>query len=300
MKTIIIHAGSPKCGSTYLQNTMLANTDRLQQASVDYPRPSTQHPGNGTVVIDAITRPKALSKLIDTIDGCHADTVLLSHEDLISYGNRFADIHDELKRRYAVKVVVFVRSFASFFVSDYAQHVRSGFDIFFRENAGEPFTVPFEEFVIQREKNYNLIGYLRAWKSTVGGDNLEIFPVSDIDRMILDYLGVRASELAPVNRGKRNPSMRLDECRLLLHAYASRVNKDLLKRLYLAALKSAEFLDSNVPESCVPWLNAIASRQIAEIRDEFGIDLQARGSMDESASRSLLNLLLINQVHYRQ
>lgn len=300
MKTIIIHAGSPKCGSTYLQNTMLANADRLQQAGVDYPGPSTRHPGNGTVVIDAITRPDAVSKLIDIIEGSRADTILFSHEDLISYGNRFADIHEDLKRKYTVKVVIFVRDFAGFFVSDYAQHVRSGFDIFFRENAGEPFTVPFEEFVIEREKTYNLVGYLRVWKNAVGGGNLEIFYINEIDRMIFEYLGIRADELFPVKRGKRNPSMRLDECRLLLHAYNSQVNKDLLKRLYIAALKSAEFLDSNVPAACIPWLNAIASKQISDIRDEFGIDLKCKSGLDESTSRSLLNLLLINQVHYRQ
>ena len=56
-RRILLHIGSPKCGSTYLQRALLQNRDRLAAHGIRYPHDGGEHPGNAAQPFTMSTPP---------------------------------------------------------------------------------------------------------------------------------------------------------------------------------------------------------------------------------------------------
>jgi hypothetical protein len=145
-KSVVIHIGFPKTGTTSIQKFCNKNRNLLQDQGIIYPRLSIRsakkNPINHTAFMEGLlTKPpkrlaadqvmarEAVSRVLDDFRSSSATTIFITHET-ISQRN---DIDFELLRRWVgsdrLSIIVLVRTFDEWLESLYAQGVRSGLKI---------------------------------------------------------------------------------------------------------------------------------------------------------------------------
>jgi len=140
-RTIFIHAGMHKTGSTAIQKFLTGNRDRLRELGVYFPAAGTEvHGHNHTALVGAVTRldqadaDGAHDRLrIELAEAGHPRQVLISAEQ---FSTRFGrpPFPDKLARfcatlGYAPHVIAYVRPQAAAFNSMYTQHVKNWRDV---------------------------------------------------------------------------------------------------------------------------------------------------------------------------
>ena len=128
MKSIVVHAGLPKTGTSAVQAFLSTNVDRLARAGIFYPR----HPvdknsisaGNAGSLMERsghlfVTSPRAIEATLEEFEasGCH--TLLLSSEAFLP---ELPDIAELLPPE--TRFVLYVRDPLAFLESDYNQRIK--------------------------------------------------------------------------------------------------------------------------------------------------------------------------------
>lgn len=204
-RRIVLHIGTPKAGSTFLQRALLRNRARLGAHGVAYPHPGHAHPGNaGDLARLDEARFDALFE-----DG--ARVAVLSHEDLFA---RPADGHALARLAQRAGVVVqrlcFLRPWSEFCAGDFSQHLKQHFERYLAaRRAFDGLT--FEAMAARRAADLAPARSLAGWNAVLGGPPAILAPHRAIRPVVEAALGVPGLDWA-MPRHLANPSLRLCDC----------------------------------------------------------------------------------------
>lgn len=282
-RKIILHVGSPKCGSTYLQHVMRQNADRLLAQGIHYPQAPGTHPGNAADLAD-IT-PAALAAMF--AEGTH--TVVLSHEDLYSLSKRgLALAAIAPAAGIAVQPVAFLRPFSDFVFGDYSQFMKQHFENFLAERrpyGGRDFTA----FARRRVESMKPARYLTNWSGLfprlplVLDSHRNIRPV--LERLLGDPDGIDWE----VPHHHTNPSLRMEDCDRIAAAMRDPARPDAeIREMFHAAFHHTRDPDAGRSPERIAWLEAQFRPQNAALLAEFGFDNRrehAGGTPDRMAGQ---------------
>ncbi|QYK43299.1 MAG: hypothetical protein KF887_09505 [Paracoccaceae bacterium] len=268
-RTILLHIGAPKAGSTYLQRVLLQNRDRLAAAGIAYPHPGTGHPGNA----------RDLARIdeagFEALFEGGATRVILSHEDLFAV-ERDAQPLSRLARaaRVPVQKLVFLRPWSHFCLGDYSQHMKQNFDRYLA--ARNPFDgKTFEEMAARRAAQIDVVAFFLRWARVFPLPPLVIAPHTEIRATVERLTGLTDMDWS-VPRHLTNPSLRLcdlEEIASLMRDPA--VPAEQVRQVYLAAYhRTAEADPLRTPE-LIARIEALFERQNRELRDVYRYDNRA-------------------------
>ncbi len=203
---IILHIGSPKCGSTYLQRVLLNNSESLLAHGISYPSPKSGHPGNAADLINISGR-----KLEKMFSG-HVQTLILSHEDLY-YGSKQGETLAVLARemKISVQVVAFIRPFSEFIFSDYSQFMKQNFETYLKTR--NPFDgYDFPTFARLRVKALTPAVFLKNWETVFHHPSPILQSYRNIRPVFERLLGRQAVADWRIHKDKTNQSLRVEDC----------------------------------------------------------------------------------------
>lgn len=271
MKKIILHIGSPKCGSTYLQRALLQSNEALKAAGIHYPHAGGTHLGNAADIADL-----GQQRLDRYFEG-NTHTVILSHEDLYSLSDR-GDALQQLARRndIPVQIVVFLRPFSEFMFGDYSQFMKQHFDRYLAER--NPYDGrSFEDFVHHRANTMKPAGFIRRWARR--------FP--DLPPVVASHRNIRAvfetllGQEAPINwdvhATQTNPSLRMQDCDAIAAAMRDRsVDPTTIRGMFRQAFHDTAEPDSGKTDARKKWIEEQFRAQNAALMRHFDFDNRLR------------------------
>lgn len=260
---LILHIGSPKCGSTYLQRLMLENQSVLREHGVMYPTPSGSHPGNGMCAVGL------------TADGirelfAQCPTVVLSHEDLFAVGARLAEFGDICRAEgIQLTVLVFLRPFSEFIYGDYSQYLKQNIDHYLALGAAYD-GQSFEEFAVWRRSQITPSGWLKAWQK-VTDTPLFLAHHREIQSTLQALLGDLPLKWA-IEKSASNPSLRVVDCEDIAEAIADGIPAQKIMEMYKLAYSKVGLRDQGKTNERNKWLEALFLAQNEKILEDFQFD----------------------------
>jgi len=264
-RNIILHIGSPKCGSTYLQLVMLANRVRLSEHGIAYPHQGGRHPGNGLVAL-GMTQSR-----LDHLFQDH-ETLVLSHEDLFAVAGMAQALAALCaENRIRVRIVTFLRPFSEFMFGDYSQFIKQHLERYLAlHQAFEGRS--FQQFTVDRSRALNATGFLKSWARLFPDEPLTVASHHDI-RKVLEPLLPVSDLLWQVPRDRVNPSLRMTDC----DAIADAINRQLIapdriRAMLRQALRRTGGPDPGRTPERIAWIEAIFARQTDNLRESFGFE----------------------------
>lgn len=205
-KTLHLHVGMPKCGSSSLQGFLKERQADLNAAGFVYPDPPGAPLPNLRMYLLAATGrtgdpvfrhnnpdarlETAQEDLWATVEASDADNVVLSAEELHKY--RDPHVIDAITGRFArVHVHIVLRPKVDWIISDYAQGIKTGR---YRVTL-EEFLAPeaIETFILPRVSYAEHVGF---WQDRVGRDNISIhFAAKGFASVVDQFLAATGLEL---------------------------------------------------------------------------------------------------------
>lgn len=178
-KTVHLHIGTPKSGTTFLQSLVRSNRDAMADAGVLVP--FTTHRANYSLRyvafrnVDDLPQPRwAVDRWKDFGDAVARwpQDVLVTHEGMSRLEQPYVDtLMDELRRMdLEVKVVVTMRDLARLIPSAWQQSIKSGRVRRFSEYLELIASSPDEDFWLDQD----LERILPRWISAVGAENVTL------------------------------------------------------------------------------------------------------------------------------
>ena len=228
MRTVVLHIGAPKAGSTFLQRAMLRNRDRLAQYRIAYPHHGQNHPGNAGDL--RLLDEPTFARLFEG----GARTVVLSHEDLFARpgdGRTLARL--ARAGRVRLRVLCFLRPWSEFCAGDYSQHLKQHFDRYLIERRAFD-GLDFEGLAAKRAREMNPVGFLSGWDG-LAGEPVTVASHRRIPEVMEATLGVAGLDWT-MPRHLANPSLRLVDCEAIaamIHDHA--VPNETIRRAFREA-----------------------------------------------------------------
>ncbi len=272
-RRILLHIGSPKCGSTYLQQVLLQNRDLLEAHQMRYPDPGNGHPGNAAD-LDDVNRATLTRWFTGGID-----TVILSHEDLYSQAKR-GDALAELAREegIAVQLICFLRPFSEFIYGDYSQFMKQFFDTFLAER--KPYGGrDFKTFAQRRIDTMKPAAYLRQWQSRFPSVPMTLDGHRNIRTVMARLLGTPLADKLNwvVDDNRVNRSLRMADCDRIAAAIRSpEVSESDIKQMFRDAFHNVDIPDEGKTAERTAWLEAQFAPQNIALLEEFAFDNRRR------------------------
>jgi hypothetical protein len=266
-RRIILHIGSPKCGSTYLQQVMVQNSPRLLERGIRYPHDGGSHPGNAADLasVDAARLDAWFA------DGVH--TVVLSHEDLYGLPKR-GDALAALapKAGIEVQLVAFLRPFSEFVFGDYSQFMKQHFETFLaRREAYEG--RDFRAFAERRVRNLTPAAFLRNWSKRFPERPLILASHRRIRPVIEELLGPDEQMDWELHPTRVNRSLRMEDCdRIAAMMRDPEVSDAEIRAAFREAFHRTDLPDAGRTEERRAWLEAQFEEQNRLLRQQFGYD----------------------------
>lgn len=265
-RQILLHIGSPKCGSTYLQRVMLNNRDKLRIKGIDYPHEGESHPGNAAEIakLDEVQLNAMFS------DDTHS--VVLSHEDLFSQPHRGKSLA-QLTRAQGItlKVVVFLRPFSQFIYGDYSQFMKQRFDQFSSARCAYDGR-SFEEFAVKRSQDMPVVGWLKTWNELTETP-LVLASHRDIRPILEAQLDLPADMNWAIPGAQTNRSLRVSDCEALAAALADHETPaSEVKEMFQSTFHKVNEPDPGRTPERDRWIEALFLERNRRIHELFGFD----------------------------
>lgn len=257
MRTLFIHAGHGKTGSSYLQSTFLLSHANLAKKSIYYPRNISEVEVENGVISSGNARHcfESVDQLEKLLSSTPFDThsVFLSSEYVFAHipnlieGDRDNEFRHliELNRRLGLekwKILLFIRDPMSFAVSAWLQRIKSH-----RE------TRPLEQFVLDWPSTYPLRvrGFIGIC-SELDFIELSIFNYSrvrnEIVRVVSEWLGLEAEIFVSPNTKRINRSLTASEAHVISRLNGSSLKlTDHLGKILVEKLPDIEADDFHLP-----------------------------------------------------
>lgn len=264
---IILHIGSPKCGSTYLQRVMLQNTECLSQHGICYPAPAGAHPGNADQLAE-ITADQVMAMFAGG-----AETVVLSHEDLYSLSKRGIALAEiTANAGIAVQLLVFLRPFSDFVFGDYSQFMKQHFDTFLAER--KPYGGrDFQTFAKRRIDTMKPAAYLTNWSKLFPELPLILDSHRNIQQVLDAVLGHPNGMNWEVPLHDTNPSLRMQDCDIIAAAILDPECADEdIRQMFLIAHHHTQNPDMGRSVERITWLEEQFKPQNDALLSHFGFD----------------------------
>ena len=266
-RRIILHVGSPKCGSTFLQRVMHKNADTLLAHGIRYPAPPEAHPGNAGD-LKTIDRDRYEAMFADDVH-----TVVLSHEDLYSKA-RTADALVGLAQPEGteIQVVAFLRPFSDFLFGDYSQLMKQNFDRYLQ--ARRPYDgMTFRDLIDRRVDKLDPARFLSNWQARVKTPPVHVAGHRDIRPVMEGLLGADMDLDWTVERHTTNPSLRMEDCDRIAEAMRRPdVSDETIKQMFIAAFHRTGRPDSGRNAARRRVIEGLFEDQNAAIEARFGYD----------------------------
>ena len=280
-RKIILHIGSPKCGSTYLQQMLLKNTAVLRAHDMLYPHDGGSHPGNAGA-LDKITCATLESYFKGT-----TNTVILSHEDLYSlaatHGTPLVPLLDDMQ--IDVQLVAFLRPFSEFIYGDYSQFMKQYFPKFLA--ARNPYDGrDFTAFVQRRIDTMKPAAFLRRWQARFPQLPLALNSNRNIRATMTDLLGPELGEALcwDVPQSQVNRSLRMTDCEEIASAMRDPATPDnSIRAMFKEAVLNVAKPDSGKTPERSAWLEEQFAPQNLTLLKEFGFDNRLAPGLSQAA-----------------
>lgn len=267
-RRIILHVGSPKCGSTYLQQALLQSRRALRAAGIHYPHDGTGHPGNAADLME-IDRPRLEAMFPE---GVH--TVVLSHEDLFAGANKRGAALAALVEEDGteVELVAFLRPFSEFIFGDYSQFMKQHFERFLESR--QPYDGrSLAEFAERRVKTLNPAAFLANWQKRLGGAPLTLGGHREIPGAMIRLLGPEAPVNWKVDAMLTNPSLRMCDCDRIAAAMRDPdVPEKKIRAMLQEAFRQIGTPDPGKSPERIAWLEKVFAPKNAALLERFGFD----------------------------
>lgn len=268
-RRILLHIGSPKCGSTYLQQVLLQNSDRLAAQGVAYPHDGGGHPGNAADLAD-VTQEK-----LDSWFAGDIHTVILSHEDLYSLAKRGDTLAGlTTGTDIDVQLICFLRPFSEFIYGDYSQFMKQFFDVFLAKR--KPYDGrDFKAFAQRRIDTMKPAAYLRQWQQRFPNLPLILDGHRNIRAVMTGLLGAPLADALDweVDSNRVNRSLRMEDCDRIAAAMRDpNVPDEDIKQMFHAAFHHVGDSDAGKTEERTAWVEAQFAPQNATLLEEFNFD----------------------------
>lgn len=273
-RKILLHIGSPKCGSTFLQRVLLQNTDALASARVLYPHTGQEHPGNAGTI-------ENLTQVDVTAWFDAADTVVLSHEDLFAQYRRGAALAEIAKTLdIEVQLLVFLRPFSEFVFGDYSQFMKQKFKTYLKDR--NPYEGrSFEQFAQDRCARLAPHDYLRAWQKVFPASRLTLESHLNIRKTLESILSGLEMDWE-IAQHRTNPSLRTEDCDRLATALKDRSMRDeeiraMMQSALMTAAGKRWFTKSDRGRTAhrIAWLETLFEPQNKALMEFFDFDNRA-------------------------
>ena len=211
-KTLILHIGTPKTGTTTIQGGLAQNAEKLEQAGVFYPcrrgAPYIQNDQHVPLVAGICghdlwwlapakraTKDRALDALLADIAASPAQTVILSSEAFCESGMMTPDKVRMVRDSFAgfdIRIVVYIRRQDHYLLSQYQQNIRAGI------------TAPLQPEAFRHFKGVFYRPRLEPWREIFGADNMTVRPFDSrfwtggtLFTDFLDVIGTPPEGMAP-------------------------------------------------------------------------------------------------------
>jgi hypothetical protein len=178
MKQILLHIGTPKTGTTALQNFLFKHSDKLNSQGILYSRNflrgnKSRIRGHHSLAYDVLGKKglgdgQCWNLLLEEIKSSKSDVVVISAEAFWLCTEKEIQKVAKYLESYSVKVVVYLRNPFKFLLSLYKQVVKKG-----RYNKS------FRDFIDEYYTDYG--HYLAMWASVFGKENIKVCIYDKID-----------------------------------------------------------------------------------------------------------------------
>ena len=213
MRTLYIHCGLPKTGTTSIQTSLTSRREELRTIGYSYPSVGLSAVGNAhhNISLEILNRPDfaperggvgELLRDLERVD--RPPNVVISSENFVNCisripqgDNRFVEfVRAAMERNDRVRLIFMFRRFARFFESMYLQRMKTG-----RPNSKVP------EFVFEcKQWTKSILNALSALSREIGRENLILI---DLEREGGDALPLFLSTVGIPQSA--TPSVRLNE-----------------------------------------------------------------------------------------
>ena len=262
-RKLILHIGSPKCGSTYLQRVLIANRDLLALNGINYPESGEKHPGNGMRALDL---PR------DGVESLFGQfhTAILSHEDLFSMGSNLQALGPACEAAdVALIVQAFLRPFSEVIYGDYSQFMKQNIERYMAEKMAYD-GQSFEEFAVTRRSQITPVAWLNAW-AKVSSQPIRLARHRDIRATLDDLIGPLPLDWT-INRESSNPSLRVTDCEDIASAIRLGIPGEKIREFYKTSYAKVSLPDRGRTEERSRWLEALFKSINEKIIGDFGFD----------------------------
>ncbi|PWE21730.1 hypothetical protein DF188_05820 [Aliarcobacter skirrowii] len=176
MKTIYLHIGIGKTGTSSIQDMLVRNYDLFLKQDVLVPKSGIKygmaHHGLANLAEEdfSLETKENYEDLIKEIDESNAKTVIISSE-LFSYVKpRYIEQIHQYLNKYDVKIVFYVREQVKLFESGYLQNLKAGSEKLQKNNMGGVI-YDFRQFCSDlNKKDFNLL--IQPWHDMFGYKNI--------------------------------------------------------------------------------------------------------------------------------
>ena len=267
-KQILLHIGSPKCGSTYFQRVMLQNQALLRDQGIHYPDGDAGHPGNAMIVPD-ISQEQFAKLFPDP----NVHTTVLSHENLYAmpqWGKALSELAKQ--SGVTVRVLVFLRPFSEFLYGDYSQFMKQFFDTYLQTR--KPYDDrTFESFAQRRIETLKPAGFLPKWAALFPEAPLVLESHRNIRQTFETLLGAVDGMDWTVPTALTNPSLRVSDCDDIAAAMRDlSVTPDAIKEMFQQAFHQTDLPDTGRTTARTEWLEVQFEAQNAILFEKFGFN----------------------------
>ncbi|MEP3295044.1 hypothetical protein [Tateyamaria sp.] len=275
-RRIILHIGSPKCGSTYLQRVLLQNRSTLEKHAIRYPHDGGNHPGNAGN-LGGIT-----SQELEQFFHGGIETVVLSHEDLYSLAGKHGNGLAELCREASieVQVVAFLRPFNEFIFGDYSQFMKQFFDVFLSKR--EAYNgKDFKAFAQRRVDTMDPAAYLRQWQRKFPNLPLILAGNREIRSVMSSLIGGSVTEALnwTIDASHVNLSLRMSDCDAIAGAMTdASISNAKIKAMFLRAFHETGQPDAGKTEERIAWVEEKFAQHNQKLLEEFNFDNRRKPS----------------------
>tara|TARA_R110002124_G_scaffold76782_1_gene205765 strand:+ start:6273 stop:7463 length:1191 start_codon:yes stop_codon:yes gene_type:complete len=251
-KTLFIHIGRPKAGSSAIQHFLWMNKALLMEQGCYYPEAGQRHRAShglsstllpkfsGENKFANLSAKSLYRQLIEEIDEQEtADRVVISTENFYFVDPR--KVKQFLKEKFNVKIICYVRNQADVLMSSYVQELKE--DKLQDDNIAN---------YIQDSTRLRLIDYhanLERWARVFGRENIIVRPYeqgqfegSDIFRDISHVIGVHVSDEFAIPSLKVNPSPASDVLELIKLLNVMSDSRFVVTQLIRPLLDASEYL----------------------------------------------------------
>ena len=266
-RQILLHVGSPKCGSTNLQQVMLKNREALLAQGIHYPKPPGNHPGNAADLKDIDTA--RLNAMFDA----QTHTVVLSHEDLYALPQHCKPLAALAYRDgIEVQIIAFLRPFSEFMFGDYSQFMKQHFEPWL--SARNPYDgLDFDAFTQRRAAMIKPAAYLRGWARLFPEAPIIIASHRSIRATLEGLLGADTGIDWEVNRNLTNPSLRMEDCDAIALAMRDpEVSASEIRAMLRTAFHRVTETDAGKTQARIEMAEKAFAPQNAALLRSFGYD----------------------------